>query len=321
MKFSPLFFILLLLLCSCSKEKGQLVYVEANQQQGFNFPYFIFLPNEMPADKERYLIVEPNNSGFASDKFEEHLEQAQRLASNSYYLGNYIAQQLQHPLLVPVFPRPKTDWQIYTHALDRDAMNQHDNELKRLDLQLLAMIDDAQKRLHNLGYTTKEKILMTGFSASGTFGNRFSLLHPEQILAVAAGGLNGLLMLPTDSLQGKVLNYPLGTHDFESRFEKSFNSQAFQSLPQFLFMGELDDNDAIPFADGYDADERDLIHLLLGEEMQPQRWNSCREIYRNHEINATVKTYPEIGHKHPQIVKEEVLEFFRSAIEKAEVRK
>ena len=29
---------------------------------------------------------------------------------------------LKVAVLMPVFPRPKTDWQIYTHALDRDAL-------------------------------------------------------------------------------------------------------------------------------------------------------------------------------------------------------
>jgi hypothetical protein len=31
-------------------------------------------------------------------------------------------------------------------------------------------------------------------------------------------------------------------------------------LPQFLYMGGLDDNDAIPYDDGYDEDEGIIIY-------------------------------------------------------------
>ena len=42
-----------------------------------------------------------------------------------------------------------------------------------MDLQLLAMIDDVRARLKAVGLVTHEKALLTGFSASGTFTNRF----------------------------------------------------------------------------------------------------------------------------------------------------
>ena len=55
---------------------------------------------------------------------------------------------------------------------------------------------------------------MNGFSASATFTNRFSFMHPEKIKALAIGGFNGELMLPQNEMNGIKLNYPIGTNDF-----------------------------------------------------------------------------------------------------------
>jgi pimeloyl-ACP methyl ester carboxylesterase len=260
------------------------------------------------------LAVEPNNSGFASDNLDEHIEKARRIATRDFYIGNFVARELSVPLLVPVFPRPMSDWKIYTHALDRDVMLQKGTSLERIDLQLIAMFEDAREKLNELGYSTHDQFLMIGFSASATFANRFSAIHPERVKAVAAGGLNGLLLLPLDSLQNTPLPYPIGTNDFEMLFGKPFQDDLFGKTPQFYFMGGLDDNDAILFDDGYEEEERQLIFKTLGREMQPQRWESCTGIYNENNIQATFYTYNDIGHEHPGEVKEDIITFFKSVL-------
>jgi hypothetical protein len=79
-------------------------------------------------------------------------------------------------------------------------------------------------------------------------------------------------------------------------------------------MGETDDNDAVAYDDGYDPNERELIYKLMGEEMQPERWNYCREVYSRKNVNAIIKVYEAIGHEHPELVKNEIVEFFRKLI-------
>jgi len=277
--------------CKNGVKNGELIFTEARPESGFNFPYFLFIPDDMNHEK------------------------AKRTASLEFYTGNYVARKLKYPLLVPVFPRPETDWKVYTHAFDRDVARQKGNELERIDLQLLAMVKNAKNKLAEMGFQLNEKFLMTGFSASGTFVNRFTAVHPEKVMAAAAGGLNGLLILPLEKLENEPLNFPLGVNDFQDLFGKSFNAEAFKNTPQFLFMDELDDNDAIPYEDGYDLDERELVFKLLGEEMQPARWQKCREIYERENVNATVKTFPEMGHEQPETVKNEIVEFFKNHID------
>jgi hypothetical protein len=299
----------------CSKVKnGTLEFVEANAEKGFYYPYFLFIPDDASKDSEIPLVVESNNSGFLDDNLKAHIEKAERTATIDYYIGNFVSRKLNLPLLVPVFPRFESDSHLYTHSLDRDIVLKQDEHLKRIDLQLLNMFEDARMRLEEMGFKTDDQFLMTGFSASGTFANRFSLIHPEKVKAVAAGGLNGLLMLPEIERKGRELIYPVGTYDFEALFGKSFNPGAFQSTPQFLFMGELDDNDAIPYSDAFDEPERQIIYELLGKEMQPQRWEASQMIYDSLGINATIKTFEGIGHEHPENVKNEVVEFFREVL-------
>jgi pimeloyl-ACP methyl ester carboxylesterase len=308
------FLYLLIAMAFYGCKDGNLLFIEANEQKGHHYPYFLFIPDGLDPEKESYVIVEPNNSGFVDDDLEKHIEKAERTASIDYYTGNYLARKLKYPLLVPVFPRSKSQWKVYTHALDRDAMHQKGNSLQRIDQQLVEMFNDARQRLKERNINTKNQFLLTGFSASGTFANRFAALHPGKVAAVAAGGLNGLLILPADSIDGKTLNYPLGTNNFEELTGKDFRMDLFSNTPQFYFMGELDENDAIPYDDAFDDDERELIYEIMGREMQPARWNYCKKIYQGKGIHATIKTYPEVGHEHPEEIKDEITAFFRKAI-------
>ena len=309
-------FFLILLLVSCTKTNGELLLIEKAPEDGFNFPYYLFIPDDISDSNQKFLVVETNNSGFASDNFREHLEKAERTASIDFYLGNYVAVELGYPLLVPIFPRSKSTGNIYTHSLDRDVVLQKGTDLERIDLQVLEMVEDARERLKEEGIMTESEILMTGFSASGSFANRFSLLHPDKVKAVAAGGLNGILMLPFSEEKEIELNYPAGTNDFEQLFGKPFDSVGFRQTPQFLFMGALDDNDALPYDDAYDPQEREAISAILGKQMLPTRWNNSKEYYSREGVEAEVETFQEVGHEQPQAVKDEVVKFFRRVINK-----
>jgi len=309
-----LFPFFLLQSCFHGTGSGTLLLTESNPDGGFNYSYFLFMPDGIPNDKELTLIVEPGNSGFADDDYDSHLEKGRRTASMDFYIGNYVARKLDCPLLVPVFPRPASEWKIYTHLFDRDVAIQKNNSLERIDLQLLAMVEDAQNRLRDKGYRIREQILMTGFSASGSFVNRFTAVHPRKVIATAAGGTSGLLICPVDTLKGYPLGFPLGTGDFQALFGRQFDAVSFSRTPQYYYFGELDTNDAIPYEDGYDQIESHLVSDLLGKEIHPTRWNNCIEIYLENNIKAQFKTYENTGHKVTDDIREDVLRFFREQL-------
>ncbi|KAA9338333.1 hypothetical protein F0P96_05725 [Hymenobacter busanensis] len=287
-----------------------LLRIAANPAKGFNYPYFLLVPKRTPRNAPVYLMVEPNNTGALNDTLAVH-ERAARIAIGGPKAGlsRPLAREIGVPLLTPVFPRPATQWQIYTHALDKDAIHAT-GDLARLDVQLLRMIDDARQQLRTLQVQAHEQVLLNGFSASATFVNRFTVLHPERVRAVAGGGLNGLLMLPVAKVQGAALPYPLGLADYRELTGHKLNLRQYQAVPQFFYMGALDDNDAAAFDDAYDTAERALIYQHLGQQMQPTRWAYCQQVYRDHKINARFQTYPHIGHGTDMVIFNELKAFF-----------
>jgi hypothetical protein len=289
-------------------KKDSLIVIGKNPEKGFYNDYILFIPKGTVRNKKIFLLVEPNNTGKITDSMEVHKEYAIHLASVSS-VGNNISKELRIPLLVPIFPRPASQPLVYTHALDRDVMLEKSVELKRLDLQLLQMINDAKNILMGLEVIVDDKIFMNCFSASATFTNRFSFLHPEKIKALAIGGFNGELMLPQNKINGIKINYPVGTNDFKKLFSKNFDKDMYQAIPQFIYMGKLDDNDAVQFDDAYNEKERKIINDNIGKEVQG-RYLQCQQIYLQHKIKPTFKTFENVGHWTTAAINLEVIKFF-----------
>jgi hypothetical protein len=292
---------------------NSLEVIDAAPAKGFHYPYILKMPTAARLDGTTYLLVEPNNTGQVSDDFAVHADAAKKLANSA--IGSFVAKRLDLPLLVPVFPRPQTGWETYTHALDRDSMLITSGPMRRLDLQLLAMIDDARRRLRGYGVATHQKILLTGFSASGTFSNRFTLLHPEKVHAVATGGLNAMLIVPSEMLDSTALPYPLGISDLQQIAGTRFDPAKWRAVPQFIYMGAKDDNDAVLFDDGYSESERTIVFNVFGKEMQPARWTHMQKLYEKAGANATFRTYEHMGHGTDGQINSEIAEFFRKAID------
>lgn len=289
-------------------KKDSLLIIKKNPEKGFYNDYILFIPKGTPLNKTIFLLVEPNNTGKLSDSMEVHEEHAIYLASVSS-VGNNISTELHIPLLVPVFPRPASQPLMYTHALDRDVMLETSPGLKRLDLQLLEMIADAKNILTAMNIQVAPKFFMSGFSASATFTNRFSFMHPGEIQALAIGGFNGELILPQNELNGIKLNYPIGTNDFPQLFGKSFDADTYRSIPQFIYMGKLDENDAVEFDDAYNDKERKIINKNIGRHVQ-ERYLKCQEIYHANNIKPIFKAYENIGHWTTSDMNLEVIKFF-----------
>lgn len=282
----------------------------AQPRSGFNFEYLLYLPKGTKTDSATYLMVETNNTGL-NDTLAYH-EKGARYAAARSGVGNYVARRLRLPLLVPIFPRSQTNWTLYTHALDRDAFLSKGTDIDRLDLQLLAMVEDAQNYLAKQGYRLKEQFFITGFSASGTFANRFSLLHPRRVKAMAAGGINAIPILPVQEVSGQALNYPLGISDVASVTGQPVDLEAFRKLPQLLYMGALDENDAVGYDDAYSQEDREIVYRLMGKQLVPQRWTFMEEVYRQNQVGAEFRTYPNIGHGTDLKINNDLVAFFRS---------
>lgn len=280
----------------------------AEPDRGYHFPYILQIPSQWDSTSNAHLFVETNNSGPISAVFEPHLQPTSELARTG--LGGRASLALKAPLLMPVFPR---DEALYTHSLGRSTLLTEAPMLRRLDLQLLAMARDAKRRLSEQGRAVSQKLALTGFSASAMFATRFAVLHPREVATVVAGGLNSFVILPVERLSNTRLDYPLGVADLREVSGRAFDLQAWREIPQFLFMGALDDNDAVDFEDSYSPTDRQTIHSLLGKKMTPDRWQACEEVYQTITAPARFKTYAGLGHGTNRLVHQECVAFIKEA--------
>jgi hypothetical protein len=281
----------------------------AKPAQGFNFPYILQTPSQALEATVPHLIVETNNSGPISGEIEPHVQPTSELARQG--LGGRVSLALKAPLLMPVFPREPS---LYTHSLGRATILTSSKSLRRLDLQLLAMARDAKRQLSDRGSGLRPKLLLTGFSASAMFATRLAAIHPSEIAAVVAGGLNGLVILPVKRLAEAQLQYPLGIADLEAVSGRAFDENTWRQVPQLLFMGALDTNDAVDFEDSYSSNDRTVIHRLLGKRMIPDRWQACERVFQSARAPATFKIYANLAHGTNGQVHREAAAFLKEAV-------
>jgi len=267
----------------------------ANAAKGYHADFYLYISPGAKKIAESggqvTFLIQPNNSGITSDDPTVHQKDAKWMGFERHKIAN----ELNAVLLIPAFIRPATDWQIYTHALDRDVLTTKREDLSRLDLQLLAMIDDARVQLKNEGINSNEKFLIQGFSASGMFANRFTALHPDRVLAVAVGSPGGWPIAPVSKYQNEPLLYPAGISDLEKLIGKPFDSVAFASVPTLMVMGSADDNDSLDFTDGWDKDAAGQVVSLFGKD-PIARWPQAESLYKNNVTNVKFILVEGVGH-------------------------
>lgn len=289
---------------------GEIVRIEANPEAGFYWPYLVYVPGALGgrSNDTLYMLVEGNNTGYTTDDYSEHERSANELIDRR----SEMARRLGIASLIPIFPRWNSQSWLYTHALDREVLTTDIPELSRLDLQLLAMIDDARARMAAAGLTISEQVLLYGYSASGMFANRFALLHPDRAFAVAVGAPGGWAMAPTGYWEGRTLTYPVGVADLEGLTGQPFDGERFLQVPHFLFLGDQDTNDAVPF-ESFDDGDRAVIYELFG--MVPvERWDDTVAIWTTIGANVQFRLYEGLQHGDEGQMMPDVYDFFRSVL-------
>ena len=282
--------------------------IPANPARKFSYPYYLYVPPELrstePGRQVHTILVLPNNTGKPDDDFSVHDADVKKRIAQVPAIASF----LKVAVLMPVFPRPGTDWRIYTQALDRDSMVTDKPQYRRLDLQLVAMIDDARRRLAKQNLKFDKRVLLNGFSAQGMFANRFTFLHPDRVKAAVIGSPGGWPIAPVARYKEKELRYPIGISDFREVSGKKINLERLRKVPLFIFLGDLDDNDSVIFDDSYDQEDRDLIIPLFGKK-PVERWEFVKSFYREAGLNAEFRLYPGVAHTVPQLIRDDIRAF------------
>ena len=285
-------------------------HVAAGPRTGFHSDYYLYVPETLHRDERgnATLLVQPNNSGRTSNDIGVH----RRDAWVTGFERKRIADDLGVALLVPAFPRTARDWQVYTHALDRDVLTTRDPLLSRLDLQLVAMIDDARARLRARGTPLDARVLLQGFSASAMFANRFTALHPERVRAASIGSPGGWPIAPVAKVGVDALPYPAGIADLSALTGKPFDAAAFGRVPQYFYLGDADDNDSLDFGDGWDAPMAGEVDRLFGDN-PVARWTHAETLYARAGATARFELVHGIGHDR-KALQDRSTTFFRQVL-------
>jgi dienelactone hydrolase len=289
----------------CLAKVPRLTEHPADPAHGFSWPYLLVTPSSV---KTPTLLVAPNNTGFVTDDLlllrASGACQARSLQA--------LAERLGVTLLVPLFPRPAAgaDDNLYVHALSRAALTSQVTRLKRVDLQLLAMVDDARARL---GSGTAKRALLLGFSAAASFASRFAVLHPDRVLAVAAGSPGGWPIAPVASAQGQALTYPVGIADLASLLHQPVDQDALRQVSWLYLLGDADQNDSVPYRDSFSREDELLITQRFGAT-PVARWAASEALYRQATLNARFKLYEGTGHVFSAPMEADVEAFFSQAL-------
>jgi len=300
-----------------ANKRMNIVEIPANPAKGFHYPYFITVPmNVLQNGKAPYeMLVDTNNTGRVNASSIYFYEDAKYWMSTNADVSN-IASQINGLAVMTTFPRPEKAWEVYTHSLDRDSMLVTDKiieetdmgNFKRLDLQLKAILADAKFQMESNGFPLNKKPMLLGFSASSDFANRYSIMYPETIKAVAIG--HGTTM-PFTTHNNITLNYPMGVADLKTISGVTFNDKAYKALPQFWFRGSDDTNDGTFFYDGWDT-MGETYRKAFGEEIRARKTTQAKLLTQKGYTNITFKEYQGVSHGYSDKIYEDLIKFYNS---------
>jgi hypothetical protein len=272
-------------------ETYELLKTPADPSKGFQWPYYLSIPT--PLTSPSVLLVTPNNTGYCNDDPAVH-DQAAKSYITSLSTTNDVVR-LGSPILVPTFPRPMAYCTTYIQALDEDTLKTTLPGLQRVDLQLVAMIEDAKQRLAARGFKVDAKVFIWGFSASGAFSSRFTALHPDLIKAASIGSPLAEPVAPVSEWNGKRLWYPVGVADLPQLVGKPFDLESFRKVPLQIYMGDADPDPWLSVS-SEDVKNRDLIWEVFGGPPAFERWPAIEAVYRSRGCNAQFVIYPGVAH-------------------------
>jgi dienelactone hydrolase len=297
----------------CVIDAARVTEQPADPALGFAWPYLLVAPPPAAgAAGAATLLVVPPSTGFATEDVE--LLRISTTCAVADQLA--LADRLGTPILAPLFPRPAAPppaGNLYLHALSRASLEARDARLARVDLQLIAMLDHARRQLAAQGHPVRPRVLITGFSASGSFANRFAVLHPDRVLAAAVGSPGGWPIAPDASVRGLALPYPVGIADVDALTGAPVDLAKLRGVRFLFLLGDADANDAVPDRDAFSAADEALIARLFGKT-PVARWDAARRLYDAAGLQAQYRLYRGVGHQMSPAMRTDVEAMFRAAL-------
>lgn len=207
--------------------KYRIKFISYDYEKGINISSIVAVP--LIENISINMIFEANNmeSEKNSDILSQGIDTLRRLS--------ILTQEEPSIIVVPLIPSYKDA--PYFQQLSKECFDlPKDDLLYRVDEQIVRMIAKTKNMvLNEFGINLDNKIFLNGYSSSGVFAQRFSLLHPEMIDTVCIGGASGSIPVPSDDL-----DYPLGVKDYEELMGKKFDFEQYKDIKFRYYVGEYE---------------------------------------------------------------------------------
>lgn len=265
---------------------------EKNDQ--IKYTWFSYVPrsiNKIVGNEPIYILILCANATMSGDykSAENYME---------YCLKNMMGRAESHKfiLLTPVIPRD-LHAPIYAVAFDKRIFTKVDPFFQRPDLEVVKMVEILKQNLEKGRIVVKDKIFIEGFSAGGMFAQRFALLHPELVKAIAVGQSGGALTLPVEEYKNRKMDWPLGIYGFEQLTGNPFNMDAYKNVSQFIYIGSDDNNNSTVQYGNEIWNNSQVNTLNMFGKTDPIRIKSQVDYLHSIDLNNIhFKLYP--GYKH-----------------------
>jgi hypothetical protein len=274
--------------------------------EGYN--WWSYVPTTLSKSDTAYILLEMSHAG--SENYATTTNYARQNVENwiSY------AELSEYIIITAALPRNFSTG-YYPQGINFYSLNSSTPEFYyRPDLKVNNIISELKSNLTDAGYNPFDKILVAGFSAGGMWTNRYTLLHPEGVLAAAMGQAGGWLAMPLSEYNGSVLNWPMGIHNFYDLTGANYiKTDLLKEVPQFIYIGDSDNsstycNECYPYCD----------NITIWGISDPERIETQYNYLAENDYNVQFKLYEGYGHTYNYVIKSDVLDFFDSIIRSAE---
>jgi hypothetical protein len=286
-----------------SAQVGTIVKGEVVMGTTDGYNWWSYVPLSLQKKDTAYILLEMGHP-----QIEDYIALTNE-AKNNVIAWMSTAEENKYIIVTAVVPRDFANG-YYPQGINMHSLDPLTPEFYyRPDLKVNNIISELISNLTYAGYSPCNKILVAGFSAGGMWSNRYTLLHPERVLAAAMGQAGGWLAMPLAEHNGSTLNWPMGINNFYNLTGTDYYKQELlKDVPQFIFIGDQDTTST--YCEGYPSCQ----NITIWGDTDPERLENQSTYLDNINYTVQFKLYAGIGHSYTSYMKNDVLDFFETAI-------
>ena len=210
------------------KKDGELITIPAKPELGFNYPFMIYIPNNLDKDDINNLLLHSCNTPTAMidySKSEEYTKINQLQNDSIYFV---MSNKGNVPLIMPIIPRyigynpeyiedgmQRSNLETFMdmqselnpkYQMIKEQIEYEYNRSQNIINQQMKMCEYAIMKLKEMGINMDDKIIVEGHSTGSK--NAASLInqYPERVASYVIGGTTGIAEVNDKSIRGIVYN-------------------------------------------------------------------------------------------------------------------